>query len=242
MIAGKRLTAQKTIAVIVALVFLLVVLFSFSFIGKRPGAGEEFIRQGVEDTGAVNIVAAIYLNYRLFDTIFEILVFALAVIGVRFHLHAVKGKRPALKETPFLSESNVVRVAGDLLAPVVALISLFLIVTGHLTPGGGFSGGALLGTGILLLAVARGGEQVGRSLNDNVVDRLEQIFFVGIIALSLLPPLFGRPLLANFLPLGEPGHLLSSGWIPLYNLLIGGKVFIGIWAMIYCFIRHRGDV
>ncbi|MCD5417194.1 hypothetical protein LR021_02325 [Candidatus Bipolaricaulota bacterium] len=242
MIVRKRLTVQNTIAVIVALIFLVVVLFSFSFIGRRPGAGEQFIRQGVEDTGAVNIVTAIYLNYRLFDTIFEILVFALAVIGVRFHLHAIKDKRPRLKEALFISESHIVRVAGDLLAPVVALIGLFLIVTGHLAPGGGFSGGALLGTVILLLAVARGGERVGRRLNEDVVDRLEQIFLVSIIALSALSPLFGRPFFANFFPLGEPGRLLSGGWILLYNLLIGGKVFIGIWVMMYCFIRHRGDV
>lgn len=242
MIRRKGLTAQNLIAVLVALVFLAVVLSSFSFHERREDAGGQFIREGVEDTGAVNIVASIYLGYRLFDTIFEILIFALAVIGVRFHLHAIKDKRPVRKEAVFLSEVHIVRVAADLLAPVVAMIGLFLIVTGHLAPGGGFSGGALLGTVILLLAIARGGEQVGRRLNEAVVSRLEQVFLASIIALSVLPPLFGQPFFADFLPLGEPGHLLSGGWIPLYNWLIGGKVFVGIWVMMHCFIRHRGDV
>jgi multicomponent Na+:H+ antiporter subunit B len=63
-----------------------------------------------------------------------------------------------------------------------------------------------------------------------------------ILFLVLLPILFGRLPLTDLLPRGRLGDLLSGGSIPIYNALIGVKVFIGTWIVIYAFVRHRGEI
>jgi len=218
--------------------FCGVLLFFFGYAGPVMDAAGRYASRAVAETGAVNLVSAIYLNYRLFDTLFEILVFSVAVLGVRFYLVG-RGKEEAVEKIP---ESQVVRISADLLFPLILLLGIYLAVFGHLSPGGGFSGGVVAGSGLLLCAVALGTEAIARRFHEAAFERLEWVILLAILFLAVFPIALRHVPLTDLLPQGRAGSMLSGGSILIYNLLIGFKVFIGTWVIIYYFLRHRGEI
>lgn len=173
--------------------------------------------------GAENAVAAIVLGARLWDTLFEILVYAMAIVGVRLALRPLRWtvSVPPLPETPFLR-----RAADVLLGPIV-VFSVYLAASGHLGPGGGFPAGALLGSGLLLLALAKGTGRLGGELHEPALERGEY----GAIALLLAVG-------GGVLFLGWKGGSLFVG----LNLLIAVEVAIGAWVVLHHFASTRGEV
>ena len=55
-----------------------------------------------------------------------------------------------------MKESTIVDLVSRKLVPYILLFGLYLISYGHLSPGGGFQGGAVLSSGVLLLCLSRG--------------------------------------------------------------------------------------
>ena len=220
----------------VVLVFGMCILFFLTFFPYSPQESPYPARAATE-TGAANLVTGIYLNYRLYDTLFEVLVFAVAVIGVRYYL--VGQKEGTASPIP---NSHVVRTSADLLFSPLLLIGVYLVLFGHLSPGGGFAGGVVGGSGLLLCAIGLGGEVVARRFHEALFERAEWVILGVFLLLIIVPALFGRAPGADLLPTGRIGNLASGGTIVFYNLLIGAKVFIGTWVVIYYFTRHRGEV
>ncbi len=218
--------------------FCALLMMMFDYHGAREEAGAAYIERGTIDTGAANLVSAIYLNYRLFDTLLEILVFSVAVLGVRFYL-LERGKEEVVAEIP---ESQVVRTSADLLLPLILLLGIYLVLFGHLSPGGGFSGGTVAGTGLLLCAVALGADVVGRRFHEPTLERFEWGVLLAILLLALFPAVLRRLPLTDLLSPGRVGSMVSGGSILIYNVLIGVKVFIGTWVIIHYFVRHRGEI
>jgi len=224
-------------AIVLVAGFCAVVLTGFGF--REPSAGDiDAWADVARRTGAINVVSSIYLNARLFDTLLEVLVFAVAVLGVHFYLTA-RGRPEPVESIP---ESNVVRIAADILLPPILLISIYVVLHGHLSPGGGFSGGVIAGTGLLLAAIALGTDTVTARLGPRLLDRAEWGTLLGILFLAFAPIFAGRPLLSDLLPAGTPGRLASGGSILLYNALIGAKVFVGSWVIVRHFVDHRGEI
>jgi len=232
-------TSIRRVLVAVLLVggFCILILTGFGFRGPGDGASDAWIN-AARETGALNVVSAIYLNTRLFDTVLEVLVFAVAVLGVHFYLTA-RGRAEPVESIP---ESSVVRIAADLLLPLILLISIYIVLHGHLSPGGGFSGGVIAGTGLLLTAIALGTKTVAARFGPRLLERLEWGALLGILFLAALPALLARPPLSDLLPPGTPGRIASGGSILLYNGLIGVKVFIGSWVIVRHFVDHRGEI
>ena len=225
-------------ASVLVICFCALLMMMFDYHGAREEAGAAYIERGTIDTGAANLVSAIYLNYRLFDTLFEILVFSVAVLGVRFYL-LERGKEEVVAEIP---ESQVVRTSADLLLPLILLLGIYLVLFGHLSPGGGFSGGTVAGTGLLLCAVALGADVVGRRFHEPTLERFEWGVLLAILLLALFPVVLRRLPLTDLLSPGRVGSMVSGGSILIYNVLIGVKVFIGTWVIIHYFVRHRGEI
>jgi len=225
-------------AVLLVISFCGVLVVSFGYRGPVTDAAGKYAPRAVEETGAVNLVSAIYLNYRLYDTLFEILIFSVAVLGVRFYLIG-RGKEEAVERIP---ESQVVRTSADLLFPIILLIGIYLTLSGHFSPGGGFSGGVVAGTGLLLCAVALGSNVVGRRFREVSLERLEWTILLAILFLAVFPIALQFVPLTDLLPQGKAGSMLSGGSILIYNVLIGLKVFIGTWVVIHYFLRHRGEI
>lgn len=183
----------------------------------------------VKESGIPNAVSGIIFKNRLYDTIFEVVVFTLAVMGVRFLL---SDEKPAPKVYQFTDAPSV--LLARIGATVAALMAVELALRGHLSPGGGFAAGVAGGTAIGLVAITASSERmqaIYQRLGAAAWEKVSVLIFVILAALSLI---------GFRLPPGEFGALLSGEWVPLLNSLVAVKVMLGSWAAILMFIRYRG--
>jgi multicomponent Na+:H+ antiporter subunit B len=232
-----RHLALPTIACTLVTAFCAVVWHGFSLEESRRVDVSPWV-ESAKTLGAGNVVSSIILGVRLMDTLVEVLVFAVAVLGVRYFLELPHGRARA-EEIP---ESHLVAVSSAILLPLILVIGGYVTIYGHLSPGGGFSGGAIVATGLLLVAAGVGVERISARFRETALERAEWGTLVGLLGLLLLPIPFGRLPLTDLLPRGTPGALLSGGTVLPYNLLIGTKVVLGSWVIIHHFLRHRGEI
>ncbi len=183
----------------------------------------------VQDSGVPNAVSGILFRNRLYDTIFEVIVFTIAIMGSGYLL---ANEKPSTKVHQFTDEASV--VLARLGATITALVSIELAIRGHLSPGGGFAAGVAGGTAIGLVAITSSThmmEQVYKYLNAAIWEKITVIVFIILSAITL----------AGFeLPPGQLGSLVSGGIIPVLNILVALKVALGSWAALLIFIRYRG--
>ncbi len=114
-----------------------------------------------------------------------------------------------------------------MLLPVIIVYGIFIVLHGHLTPGGGFSGGAILGTALVLYGLAFGQDASLKIFPESVSKYLESGGVLAIVVIGLVGLFVGGYFLSNAatgVPLGTPGDLLSGGIIPLLMIAIGLKV------------------
>ncbi len=171
------------------------------------------------DIGAANIVTAIVVTYRGLDTLGEVTVLFLsaAILG----LVLAQGRKREQARRERVPAGELLTTGTRILAPLIMLLGVHVFVNGHLTPGGGFQGGAIVASGVLLLLLADPVKHFAHGLIA-AVESLAGIFYVAIGLLGLL--LAGGFLDNRFLPTGELGALFSAGAIPLIYSLIGLKV------------------
>ncbi|MBE9117071.1 Na(+)/H(+) antiporter subunit B [Lusitaniella coriacea LEGE 07157] len=183
----------------------------------------------VTDSGVPNAVSGIIFRNRLYDTIFEVVVFSIAVLGVRFLL---ANEQPTENVYQFSDRPSI--VLARLGATIAALVSIELAIRGHLSPGGGFAAGVAGGTAIGLIAITSSSEWMETIYTKWKAATIEKVSVLIFIILAVLT------LIGWELPQGELGMLFSGGVIPLLNILVALKVALGSWAVILLFIRYRG--
>ena len=179
-----------------------------------------YAEHAAQDIGAANIVTAIIVTYRGLDTLGEVTVLFLtaAIIG----LVLAQGKRRRDQPDRELPPAGELLVTGNrLLLPLILLFGAYVSVHGHLTPGGGFQGGAILASGILLMLLAHPLQRFSHRLIA-VIESIAGVAFVliGLLGISLA----GGFLDNRILPTGNLGELFSAGTIPIIYSLIGLKV------------------
>ena len=108
-----------------------------------------------------------------------------------------------------------------MLVPLILLFGAYVFVNGHLTPGGGFQGGAILASAALLLLLTDPLKRFSHKLIA-VMESISGLVFIGVGLLGML--LAGGFLDNRILPLGEFGTLFSAGAIPLLYSFVGLKV------------------
>ncbi|MEA1887646.1 MAG: Na(+)/H(+) antiporter subunit B [Bacteroidota bacterium] len=179
--------------------------------------GQHFINEGVESTGAVNIVTSVVVGYRAFDTLGEVTVLFTAAIGLGALFGLYRRKETEMKTEP---ASLIVNTGCRFLFPIILLVGIYIFLHGHLTPGGGFQGGAIIASAFLLVYLGCRGKRITENVS-KVVEGLGGLIFIimGIIGLTI-----GKDFLFNFMPKGETGMLFSAGIIPIIYLAIGLKV------------------
>src|SRR6202035_3835916 len=117
--------------------------------------------------------------------------------------------------------SDAVRVLGLGLTPPTVLFGLYVVAHGHLTPGGGFQGGLILATGVLLIYLAGEFGDLHTLYTEAMLERAEALGGGGFVVLGLLGLVTGSAFLENMLPLGTAGRVFSAGTVPLINLAGG---------------------
>ncbi len=143
--------------------------------------------------------------------------------------------------------SKVVRTAADILFPFVLIFGFYIVVHGHLTPGGGFQGGAVIATAIVLLIAAYGYDAIARRITKDALRNTEALGLIAFIATALVALALGAGFFYNWLagtgllfgmPVGfgpNPGDLNTGGTIPLMNLAVGIEV-LGALSLIVLYM------
>jgi len=208
---------------IVAILILIIVavgiglsLAKIPFGVPKTKVGRHYIEEGVKETGSANIVTSVVVNYRAFDTLGEVTVLFIAAIGSDSVLTGTT-KKEARKIQP---ASLVLRTGCRILFPLILVFGSYIFIHGHLSPGGGFQGGAIIASGFLLIYLGCRERRISR-VASNVAESLGGLVFVVIGLLGLV---FGGYFLLDFLPKGTANTLFSAGIIPIIYIAIGFKV------------------
>ncbi|HNT28687.1 MAG TPA: MnhB domain-containing protein, partial [bacterium] len=150
------------------------------------------------DIGAANIVTAIVVTYRGLDTLGEVTVLFLSAAIVGLVLASGRRKKTA-KERTVTPAGELLATGSTLLAPLIMLLGVYVFVNGHLTPGGGFQGGAIIASGMLLLLLTDPLKHFSHTLIATV-ESLSGILYVAIGLLGIF--LAGGFLDNRILPIG----------------------------------------
>jgi multicomponent Na+:H+ antiporter subunit B len=202
--------------------------------GIYPGPyGDVLNEVAVAERHATNVVAAVAFDYRAFDTLGEEFILFAAVIGVAVLLRA---QRDEVEEPPdedaadrrAPGTSNAVRVLGLAMLGPTVLFGLYVVTHGHLSPGGGFSGGVMLATGALLVFLSGEYVTLRRVRPEALIDVATATGTAAFVGVGFVGLVAGGAFLYNALPLGQPGTLPSAGTIPLINLAVAVEVAGGL--------------
>ncbi|NWF78050.1 MAG: sodium:proton antiporter [Chloroflexi bacterium] len=137
--------------------------------------------------------------------------------------------------------SKIVRTVANQLILFILTFGLYIIAHGHLTPGGGFQGGAVVVSGVVMLLVAFNSQELKKSLRERLLTIMEStgalIFailgFVGIGTTFFYNILVGSPVFGRIPPSGAgPGDFWTAGYIPPMNFAVGLKVIAGLTAVV----------
>jgi multisubunit Na+/H+ antiporter MnhB subunit len=136
----------------------------------------------------------------------------------------------------------IVKKTTQLIAGMIFMYGIYVIVHGHLTPGGGFAGGVIMAGSLILIILAYGSDflrLVKEKTGTTVVESLATIL---VIMIAVAGFIFGTKIFFNnFLPKGIVGHLVSAGVLPLYNIFVGIEVAASIFIIFLSLIIFKEE-
>jgi multicomponent Na+:H+ antiporter subunit B len=237
---ASSLASGAVVLILASMVLAPVVLPDIAWPTK---ARDMLAAHGYDDTGASNLVSAIYLGYRAYDTLGETVVLLAALAGaVALTSMAHRSPVPAGSISK-PQRTEIMDVIAGKLAPVVLLFGTYVMLYGHVSPGGGFQGGVVLASGIIFIALGRRSGGVGRMeqklrvFSSGSLARIEGIAFAAILIFSFAG--LNGSLEATIE--GASGGLLALppvAYIIALNMAIGLKVGSGVALM--CIIMMGG--
>ncbi len=246
----------QVMSVLLCTGIIAVLLWTIAYLPVFGNAGNpdnnevsaRYIEQGLDETGAVNIVTGMILDYRAFDTFGEscVLFIASCCVIALLRIDGADGDEKAKKR---LAEANdrlfepkndiILQKTASILVPLILIFGIYIVLNGHLSPGGGFSGGAVLGSGLILYLNAFGFEKTERFFTEKVFQRVT----LGALTFYCLAKSYsfftGANHLKSGIPLGTPGAILSSGLILPLNICVGLVVACTMYAF-YTLFRKGG--
>jgi multicomponent Na+:H+ antiporter subunit B len=242
-----------------------------------PSALRDHLEErGVQESGARNLVSAIYLGYRAFDTLGETIVLLVAVSGTIGMIAGAGGSlakgyadvalgdtelpvedaQAKKRKAELLAADSPMRVAPSAadnqagsqvrlersrghrtelidvvtgkLGPVVLIFGLYVMMFGHMSPGGGFQGGVVVASGIVFLALGSRAGGRSRITEPGNLARIEAVGFLFLVIASLVGSFTGAGYFGN--PLARAG-ISPVVYIIALNAVIGLKVGAGISFM-----------
>lgn len=207
---------------------------------------ERYIEKGLQETGAVNIVTGMILDYRAFDTLGESHVLFIATCTVLILLRNDKeyGKesieyREANDRTHEPKNDVILQTVARILVPPIIIFGVYVILGGHLGPGGGFSGGAVIGAGLILYVNAFGFAKTERFFTAKTY-KIMSFSALACYAFAKSYSFYtGANHIESVIPLGTPGAILSSGLILILNICVG-IVVAGTMYTFYVMFRKGG--
>jgi len=221
---------RRASGIILPLAFSLGLLGLFiSFMPTYPVSTylkDQYLRMFAADVGGQNPVTAIYLGYRVYDTLFEALLLVASVVAVAHMSWYSRLEVPDGRHSD-IENSRMAKFTMRIICPIILMFGVYLIANGHISAGGGFQGG---------LAVAS--FFICRFMVYNIYDipvkkvmRMEELVFINITILPVLAIFLGAAYFtAHFTPLAHTIYLL------IMNAMIGFKVACGFFILFYRYV------
>ncbi len=136
----------------------------------------------------------------------------------------------------------IVKKTTQLIAGIVFLYGIYIVIHGHLTPGGGFAGGVVMAGSFILLILAFGSDFINLTREESGSTMYENLAILVVVFLAVSGLLFGaRVFFLNWLPKGTAGQLISAGMLPLYNIFIGIEVASSILTIFLALIIFKEE-
>ena len=221
------------------LVCIVIVSLLLAAVSELPPFGHElssassevihrYVQHGGHDTGSQNLISGILSSYRAFDSLGAYAVLFTSAVSVLMLLGSSRRSKTGESLSPSLTRHHAFRHSGQVFraatAPAIAIILMLgcsVIITGHISPGGGFSGGAILTIALMLAADAYGSEKIHAFF-------CERTFILALTAALMFCALSqgwtfftGANNLASFIPKGTLGEFLSAGLVLPINICTG---------------------
>lgn len=136
--------------------------------------------------------------------------------------------------------SLIVKTITRLTVGLILLYGIYIVLHGHVSPGGGFAGGVIIALSFIHIMLAYGKEVALKKLSKSVASLFENlgaILFLGIALLGFT----GGYFFLNFISKGKPFNLFSAGIIPLCNIAICLKVGAGLFAIFVALVLLKFD-
>jgi len=202
----------------------LAAVFIFFMPGPPPAGGlkDRYLSSFASDVGGLNAVTAIYLGYRMYDTLFEALMLLCSIAAI-LHLsrHArasAEGGRPS-----GVAGSEIAGFTVRIIGPVLLLFGAYLVANGSVSPGGGFHGGVAVASFFICRYMVH-------DIYDIPVKKVitaEKLIYAGIVFFA-----------ADFIIMEARVflHMSKEMYLTAMNALIAVKVACGFFVMFYRFV------
>lgn len=138
-----------------------------------------------------------------------------------------------------MRDSEILRIMSRKIFPFMLLFGCYLIAYGHISPGGGFQGGVVLGSSVILLCLCYGLDAVQKMLPGSGSGSAESAFMIALIAVGLLGIVARNSFLGNITWHQWDEPLPRAGTILVLDVLIGLKVGAGMTALFYHMARDE---
>ena len=245
----------KRIFIFAMLALMAIIFFNlaanYSEKSSLSKLGAYYVEKGPQEIGAPNLVTAVVVTYRGLDTLGEVTVLFIAAAGVGLLLRRKRrdqGEGALQKDTPVKADpettnvykpaSEIVETATELLLPMVILFGVYVFLNGHLSPGGGFQGGAIIASGTMFLLLALPESHLSRLM----IAITESLSGFSYVVVGVLGVIYAGGFLDNrFISLGNYGDLFSAGAIPLIYTFVGLKVGFELSAVLDRFRQEDTD-
>ena len=203
-------------------VFLFFVPTGYAFVELR----DLYLRMFAHDVGGENAVTAIYLGYRVYDTLFEALLLVVAAVAV-IHMSWYDKTQIADGRHSEIETSRMAKFTMRIICPIIILFGFYLIMNGHISAGGGFLGGLALASFLVCRFLVLG----IYDLPIKKAMKIEEIVFISIVILPMLAIFTGA-----IYTFWEVTPLFQQIYLIVMNALVGMKVACGFFVLFYRYI------
>jgi len=219
----KKIIPALIFAIGLCALFLYFVPTGYAFTDLR----DQYLRLFMEDVGGENAVTAIYLGYRVYDTLFEALLLVISVVAVS-HVSWFSSEQVPDGRHSEIENSRMTKFTMRIICPIILLFGAYLIMNGHISAGGGFLGGLAFASFFICRFLVLG----IYDLPIKKIIKMEELVFVNITILPILAIFTGVVYLVAdvaLTPLVQDVYLIAMG------ALVGMKVACGFFILFY---RH----
>jgi multisubunit Na+/H+ antiporter MnhB subunit len=137
----------------------------------------------------------------------------------------------------------IVKKTSQLMAGLVFLYGIYIILHGHLTPGGGFAGGVIIAGAFILQILAFGSDFLKLIRKEHGTTLFENLALFIVLFISVSGLLIGAGVFfVNWAPKGTEGDLLSAGLLPLYNIFVGIEVAASILTIFLALVIFKEEI